>query len=204
MTKPTGKGTRTRKRIIEAATRLFAEKGYHATSLGDIGDLADIQRGALYYHIKSKEELLYDVLRQHVEFVLEHVKKIEREPLDPRSKLQRLLVFQTEALLERREDVTIHARESQHLTAHRLQRIRRIQREVEDVWFRVIEKAQEAGVVRRVDRVVVKLVLGLIASSHQWYEPGARLTSEEVAEYVADFVLYGVVPVTKASDTRKR
>ena len=202
----TTKGSRTRQRIIDAATRLFAERGYHATSLSDIGDAADIQRGALYYHIKAKEELLFQVLRQHVELVLENVKTIAEAPLDPRSKLHRLLVFQTEALLARKDDVTIHERESQHLTAHRLRNIRRLQREVEDVWFRVVDEARRAGLVRPMDRVVVKFMLGLIASSYHWFDPRERLSGEKVALILADFVLYGVVPskTTHMGDKRTR
>ena len=53
----------TRDRILDAATELFAAQGFHGTSVAEISARADIKTGALYHHIKSKEELLWEILR---------------------------------------------------------------------------------------------------------------------------------------------
>src|SRR5215203_7237453 len=45
------------------AARLFAEKGYHGTSIGDLADSMGVQRGSLYAHIEGKEDLLYETMR---------------------------------------------------------------------------------------------------------------------------------------------
>ncbi len=52
----------TRDRIIEAADRLFYERGYEHTSFSDIADAVQISRGNFYYHFKSKDEILDAVI----------------------------------------------------------------------------------------------------------------------------------------------
>lgn len=56
-----------RVRFIETAMKLFAEKGYHATSIQDLVEAWGISKGAFYHHFASKEELLLEVLRYYSE-----------------------------------------------------------------------------------------------------------------------------------------
>ncbi len=55
-------GTR-RNELTRQAARLFAEKGYHGTSVGDLAEAMGVQKGSLYAHIDSKADLLWDVAR---------------------------------------------------------------------------------------------------------------------------------------------
>jgi AcrR family transcriptional regulator len=53
-----------RNELTREAARLFAQKGYHGTSIGDIADALGVQKGSLYSHIASKEDLLYETMRE--------------------------------------------------------------------------------------------------------------------------------------------
>src|SRR5262249_28275691 len=53
-----------RNELIRQAARLFAEKGYHGTSTGDLAEAMGVQKGSLYAHIRSKEDLLWEVARE--------------------------------------------------------------------------------------------------------------------------------------------
>ena len=57
--------------IIAAAAKLFKEKGYHATTIQDVADEVGMLKGSLYYHIKSKEELLYLVTKEPIRELIE-------------------------------------------------------------------------------------------------------------------------------------
>src|SRR5690242_14429778 len=50
-----------RDELTRAAARLFAEKGYHGTSVGDLAEALGVQKGSLYSHIESKADLLWEV-----------------------------------------------------------------------------------------------------------------------------------------------
>src|SRR5436309_5097417 len=53
-----------RTELTRAAARLFAEKGYHGTSVGDLAEALGVQKGSLYAHIESKADLLWEVARE--------------------------------------------------------------------------------------------------------------------------------------------
>src|SRR5919202_7114025 len=55
-------GTR-REELTREAARLFAQKGYHGTSIGEIAEAMGVQKGSLYAHIESKQDLLYETMR---------------------------------------------------------------------------------------------------------------------------------------------
>src|SRR5215467_15207607 len=53
-----------RNELTRTAARLFAEKGYHGTSIGDLAEAMGVQKGSLYAHIESKADLLWEVARE--------------------------------------------------------------------------------------------------------------------------------------------
>ncbi|MFC7730228.1 TetR/AcrR family transcriptional regulator [Actinomadura keratinilytica] len=92
MTKPTS----TRERIVAESLRLFADRGYAATSVAEIEAAAGLSPGAggLYRHFRSKEEVLASAIREHIERtgkqvteVLEHAKQYEDRPLEVRLRM---------------------------------------------------------------------------------------------------------------------
>lgn len=73
----------TKQRLLDQAARLFAERGYTATSVGDIEAAAGLQprRGALYKHYANKLEVLEAIIRRHVESVDRAVVTLDGLPL---------------------------------------------------------------------------------------------------------------------------
>src|SRR4030095_17061442 len=52
--------------ILDAASRLFSARGYHATSVQDIADAVGILKGSLYHHFESKEAILYRIVKEPI------------------------------------------------------------------------------------------------------------------------------------------
>jgi AcrR family transcriptional regulator len=75
------------KEIIAAAAKLFKQKGYHATTIQDVADEVGMLKGSLYYHIKSKEELLYLVTKEPIRELIDRQKKLMESRLSPRQKI---------------------------------------------------------------------------------------------------------------------
>src|SRR5215469_4875878 len=69
--------------IYEQAARLFAERGFAATTPQDIADAVGISRQALYYYIKSKDEILARLVSDISEQALAAGRQIAARPLDP-------------------------------------------------------------------------------------------------------------------------
>jgi len=67
---------RRKRDMLQAAQRLFAEKGYHATPTSEIASLAGVAQGTLFYHFKNKEGILLSLLQQTTGAYLEDAQEI--------------------------------------------------------------------------------------------------------------------------------
>lgn len=190
---PTAKGASTRRRILDAGVELFAAQGYHATTINEIGLRSGVMRGALYYHIKAKEDLLYEVLCRHVEAVLEAARPIVATDIPPAEKLIRLGRVHAETILERHLEVTIYMRDARALTGERAKRLRGLQADVEALWMQLYDEAVQAGAVRPVDPIAIKGVIGMVNSVHSWYRPDGRLDAVAIAEHLVDVAIRGLL-----------
>src|SRR5699024_4611127 len=106
-------------RILRVAAEVFAMYGYHGTSVTQLGEAAGLQRGALYYHIGSKEELLYDLSRRHVEEALERGRTVVEAELPPLEKFRALARAHMETVAARQSEVLVVLREMHALTGER-------------------------------------------------------------------------------------
>lgn len=75
------RGEQMRARLLKAAAKVFAERGYEGTRVSDINKAAKTSHGNFYWHFKNKDEILIEVLRPTVERMLELVRQSET-PLD--------------------------------------------------------------------------------------------------------------------------
>ncbi|NNU83097.1 TetR/AcrR family transcriptional regulator [Geobacillus sp. BMUD] len=90
--------------IIETAMKLFAEKGYHATSMQEIAERSGVAKGSIYNYFKSKEELAVSIFRYHYEVLFHQLKQIEADPaLTARERFCRQLTVQIQLFDEHKE-----------------------------------------------------------------------------------------------------
>src|SRR5690349_17923944 len=99
---PTGESTN--ERILRVAAEVFARKGYHGTGVAELGEAAGLKRGALYYHIGSKEDLLYNLSKRHVEEALSRGQKVVDSDLHPVEKLRALAREHVQTIAARRDE----------------------------------------------------------------------------------------------------
>jgi TetR/AcrR family transcriptional regulator, cholesterol catabolism regulator len=178
---------------LAVAVRLFAEKGYHGTGVAEIGEAAGVQRGALYYHIGSKEDLLLVLLRRHVEESLEGEERIAAMDVDPVQKLRLLLRHHVSTAVHRAAESTIYMRDQAVLSGERAEQLQALRERVERVWASVLREGEEAGFFRHSDSVVVNGLLSFANFTFLWYRPAGRLSPEEIGDRYADLLLDGLL-----------
>ena len=89
--------------IVEAAARVFHEKGYESTSIQDIAEAVGILKGSLYYYIRSKEDLLYEIILDVHEDALANIRQVDEGDGDA---LQKVRAFVTSHLVFNAENLT--------------------------------------------------------------------------------------------------
>ncbi|MGW4328081.1 TetR/AcrR family transcriptional regulator [Nocardia sp. NPDC004573] len=191
----------TRARIVRAAIDLFAEQGFHGTGVAEIGERADVQRGALYYHIGSKEELLWQILRDYIQPMLTEAEAIADGSDDPVIKLRKMIHSHIRLIIRHQREVAIQLRDVGALTGERAAQLQELRDRVQHCWQRVIDAGHAEGLLRTDDHVVTNSMLGMVNMVSFWYRPHGDRSPGEIADILATTLLDGVVTGT-ARDTK--
>jgi AcrR family transcriptional regulator len=177
----------TSRRLIEAATEAFAERGYHATTTRDIATRVGMSPAALYVHFPSKVALLAQISRLGHEAAAELVDGAIDGAADPVSALRAVASRFSAWHAEHHRVARIVQNELAALPAADLDEVMRLRQHIE----RRVEEQLQAGVaagVMAVDdtRAVARAVLSLTVDVARWYDPGGRDTPEAIGALHAD------------------
>lgn len=189
----TRKGTMTKERVLRIAAELFARNGYHATGLSELGDAVGLGRGALYYHIGSKENLLYELSVKHVEEMVAYGEKALDSRLGAEERFRRLSRKLMRVIADNLPELTVFFREINSLSGERHDRLMELRGRFENVWLQVLGDGEAEGLFQHGDALTVKGVLGMHNHSYLWIDPHGSLSPEEVADRFCDLLLHGLM-----------
>lgn len=184
----------TKDRIIRCTTELFARKGYHATGIQEICETVGLGRGALYHHIKSKEQLLYTISVALIEDMLERANQILVSELSPEAKLRALARQLLQNLAEHRSGWRVSLYESRALSRPLREEILNARDEYERLWSTVLADGAEDGVFKPASPLVLRGILGLLNSTFLWLDTEGPTHPEDVADIYLDLLLDGLRP----------
>jgi AcrR family transcriptional regulator len=105
--KLTARGEERRRQIVDVATRLFAERGYHPTSVAEVVDAVGVGKGVFYWYFASKEALFTEILRQGQLSRRRHQRDAIAGIEDPVEQLERGIRAGMEWMAEHRDVITL-------------------------------------------------------------------------------------------------
>ena len=105
--RPTRRSARTRERIIEAATEVFARRGVHGTRVADIAERAGIAYGLVYHHFRNKEEILSAIFAERWAQYVAYLEELARTPGSFRERMRRLIHFWVETYRQDNDLMTV-------------------------------------------------------------------------------------------------
>ena len=156
--------------ILDAAARLFAEKGYGATSMRDISGAVGSLHGSLYYHFASKDELLVEVYAEGVRRIKAALAPALAQPGDPWQRLENVCAAHLVGLLEDSDYGQVVIRVRPDDAPEAASRLVALRDEYEQAFSRAI---QDLPLPPRTDRRALRLMLlGALNWSQTWYRPG--------------------------------
>jgi AcrR family transcriptional regulator len=180
--------------IVQAATRIFREKGYHATSMQDIADAVGLLKGSLYHHISSKQELLLEVFEGGIRVAIELLEEVARADLPPAEKLRQAIARHIEIVTGDLDQATVFIMEARALTPDQRRRFVAQRDYFEGLFRQIIQEGIDAGVFRPVDANLITFALmGMHNWLILWYREDGRLSPQEIAAVFADLVLNGLL-----------
>jgi AcrR family transcriptional regulator len=180
--------------IIDAAARVFAERGFHGATTQDIADVLGIRQASLYYYFSSKEGALELVCLKGVEGFFEAAKAIARGPGSARDRLGRLIESHLSPLADRGDYVRVFLNERQHLPTESRRRIGKWSRGLEKIFEDVLKEGVRRGEFRYdLDtRLATLAMLGMLNAATTWFRR-EEAPIERIAEEFTRLVLDGVL-----------
>jgi AcrR family transcriptional regulator len=183
--------TNTRQRILNAAARLFRERGFHATTTRAISEIVGILSGSLFHYFRSKEQMLFEVMNEAATQLCAKAEAVVAAADSPRARLRALIRLQLECLIapDTRDYYAVMIAEWRELDAAAKPALTLRRLEYSGTWNAVLDECVHAGIVRRDPQLLKFVLTGAINWASNWFKPGGRLSLEEYAAFLEDLVL---------------
>ena len=138
-----------RRQILDAAIRVFARQGFHATRVSDIADEAGVAYGLVYHYFSSKEEVLNELFSERWSLLLAAIEETDRNGASPREQMEAVAGFIVDSYRHDPELMKVIivevTRAANSFSRTHLAEIRRAY----DSIAKIVADGQEAGVFRR-------------------------------------------------------
>ncbi|UDY36702.1 TetR/AcrR family transcriptional regulator [Dermatobacter hominis] len=187
------KWQRRRRLIVDTSARVFAERGFHGTSTTELCDANQLGKGALYYYIGSKEELLAAIHDRVMDEVMAGAARVAEAGGSPPEQLARMGHELLDVIARYPDHVWVFLHEFPALTGENATQFRARRHEYEHAVESVIAAGVASGDFRPVDpRLTSRAWLGMYNYTYLWLKPGGSLSAAEVAEQFADVFIKGI------------
>jgi TetR/AcrR family transcriptional regulator, cholesterol catabolism regulator len=170
-----------RSELTREAARLFAEKGYHGTSIGDLAKALGVQKASLYAHIESKQDLLYETMRDGAAAFHAALDAIP-EDLPAVEKIRLALRGHLRVVADQLDVATVFVREWRYLEGARRDEILAERRRYEERIRGLFREGRDLGELRSDldDASAALLALSAANWAYTWIRPGRN--TDELAE----------------------
>jgi AcrR family transcriptional regulator len=190
-----------RQAIIDLSAKVFAQRGYHGTSTIELCEANQIGKGALYYYIGSKEQLLAAIHDRVMDEVMLGADRVAVAGGSPTQQLTMLGEELLDVIARYPDHVWVFLHEFPSLTGEYAAQFRERRREYERRVEGVFEAGTASGHFRPLDpRLAARAWLGMHNYTYLWLKAGGRLSAKSVAASFSDIFVWGIAsPASVAS-----
>ncbi len=180
--------------VLEVAQKLFSKKGYHGTSIRDIAQARGILSGSIYAHIKSKEDLLFEITNQGAEIFLSALESIVEKPGSASLKIRLGLSAHIRVIVEHLDAASVFFHEWNALSDVRRKVILEKRDRYESYWTKILTAGVESGELKIENIKFARMMILTVANSvYQWYDPEGPEGPEEIARHFTELILQGMM-----------
>lgn len=191
----------TKAKLLEAATELFAKKGFHSSTIRDIASEMNMSIANIYHHFGSKEGLLVAILLNSAEGIVSELHKIAEADMTPLERFRILLKTHLLLSCARTKEAKVYFLDREQLTDEGHEINLSIQRDVLEIYRKILgELAQEGYLRSRSATITAFNIFGVINWFLRWYRPDGALSKEEIIEEIMSFVMHGMLTQEAEAD----
>lgn len=190
-----------RRQLLDAATRLIAERGYLGVRLEDLGSAAGISGPAIYRHFPNKDAVLVELLVGISRRLLEGGTHVTRSARTSEEALTGLVDFHVDFALSESDLIRIQDRDLQNLPAEAEREVRQMQRQYVEIWVSVLLELDPT--LNAADaRTEAHAVFGLINSTPHSADPENPEHTRQILQRMSLSALGALNPLSSAARQR--
>lgn len=184
-----------RESVVQAAGKLFALRGYHGTSMQDLGDELGLLKSSIYSHVSSKEDLLLEVVRRAERLFNESARRAMASATGAADRLRALVKGHLDVILDHRDESSTFLNEARALDDSYREAVIAARDRYERIFRQVIGAGIATGELDdRVDPVMAGIfILSILNAVGRWYRPDGALSREDLVEQMWDFITSGLL-----------
>jgi len=179
--------------IVRKAATLFREKGYKAASMRDLAEAVGVEAASLYNHIKSKSELLHELVFSVANKFVLKMDEIESENISSLEKMEKLLRFHITEMIHNYEEVYVSDREWKHLYDPYLSNYQNQRRVYRKRIAAIIEEGMRNKEIKTIDAPTVVLIfLHAVSGIESWHRSTKKITAIELEQNMVTILIDGL------------
>lgn len=184
-----------RREVLDAAAQVFYERGYDASSTQDIADVVGILKGSLYYYVDSKEQFLYEIIKEAHDLGLDILQEVQSADGDVVSRFALLIRRHVEYFVANRVKVSVFFRELAALSPEHRHEIEQLGHRYRECVEDLVREGQRTGeVAPSIDPDLAGItIVEMLNSLARWYNPDGKATSRDIADQLVNVLLGGVI-----------
>ncbi len=182
-------------KIIQAAVKLFKERGFHQVSVRNIIKKASVSNGCFYHYFASKDELLFAINDFIMDYVIENAQQVLINRQTPVEKLHGILSTFIKTFYVYNQEVVVMYQENHYLAPEYYKKMR----QKRDQYSRIVMGVLEEGVEKKEFRplqplsIVAFMIFGMVNWTYTWYNPEGELSIEDIAARYIDFIFNAIL-----------
>ena len=183
-----------REKVLAAAVQLFAEYGYHASTMRDIAKIAGIQAASIYYHYPSKQALLVEIMESHMRQLNADLERFISKPHTVQHCLY--LAISNHILLHTtyKSEFFIIDTEIRALESDNRKSILALRDCYEELIQGLLREGMEQEVLRQTDvKIASYAIIAMCTEVAQWFKPSGRLSVQQVIEIYFRMITEGLL-----------
>lgn len=179
--------------ILDAAKKLFSDKGYVAASMRDLAKALSIKPASLYSHYTSKDEMLWEIAVRCAKEFHEYVLPMAASGGSVVERLENMLKGHLHMIIRNQNASAIFFEEWKHLEEPRRSTFLTFRNQYEQAFIDTIEEGKNQGLFRDVNpRFSMFTLLSSINWVHRWYRPNGRMSIEDIEQEFAKLLIVGI------------
>jgi AcrR family transcriptional regulator len=179
--------------VLQSAANIFFAKGFHATSIEDVARDVGMLKGSLYYYIKSKDDLLFQLLLAGIEDGDAFIARQIDTAADPVEQLERAIRGQIDYIIQNRVQFGLFLHEFDSLSGKRQHKLISVMSRYNSRFVELVRRGQEQGKLLPGEPwIIVNGILGMCNWLYRWYDTDEISDPEQVKQIFVRMLLQGI------------